>query len=105
MVKKGARYTPEEAMGRIPDVAKHLALECVGLVIALESYPVQAREIESRVWSLTGQVGYLARLFHTVWKDEGLKRYARGGPVERQVPIKGAKAFKPPPTSLGPGRR
>lgn len=104
MVKRGPNYTPEEAEGRIPDVAKNVALQSVGLVIALEKYPLSAREIEQRVFSLSGQVGYLARLFHIVWKNEGLKKFAEEGPVERPPPKKSGKAFMPPPRDLSPRR-
>ena len=100
MVKRGPKYTPEEAEGRIPGVAKNVALQSVGLVIALENWPVNSREIEQRVFSLSGQVGYLARLFHVVWKNEGLKKYAEEGPVEGEAPIKTGKAFMPPPKDL-----
>lgn len=102
MVKRGPKYTPEEAEGRIPDVAKNVALQSVGLVIALDNYPLHSRDIEQRVFSLSGQVGYLARLFHIVWKNEGLKKYEAEGPVKGRPPIKGSKAFKPPPRNLKP---
>jgi len=71
--KRGARYTPEEAALRLPIVAKRLALETVDLVIAMEKYPLNSGNIERRVWSLTGQAGMLARLFHVIWKYEALK--------------------------------
>jgi len=80
MVKKrGPRYTPEEAEARIQTVAKRLALEAVDLVISLDSNPIDSHEVERRIWSLTGQAGYLSRLCHIVWKYEGLKRASEQG--------------------------
>ena len=78
MPKRGPRYTPEEAESRIPDVARNVALEAVDLVIALENHPIDSHEIERRIWSLTGQAGFLSRLCHVVWRHEGLKRAAEG---------------------------
>jgi len=66
--------TPQEAEGRIPIVAKRVALEAVDLVIALDKYPVDTMEVERRVWSLSGQAGYLARLCHVIWKKEAFER-------------------------------
>lgn len=77
MVRRGARYTPEEALSRIPTVAKRVALEAVDLVITLENYPVDSHEVERRLWALTGMVGLLSRLCHRVWKYEGVKRGAK----------------------------
>lgn len=74
MGKGGPKYTPEEARGRIPAVARHVALEAVDLVIALEKHPVDSAEVERRIFSLTGQAGHLTRLCHVIWKAEGLKR-------------------------------
>lgn len=74
VTKKGARYTPKEAEGRIPIVAKRMALEAVDLVIALERYPINSHEVERRMWSLNGQVGFLSRLLHIIWRYEGIKR-------------------------------
>jgi len=74
MKKHGARYTPEEAEGRIPIVARRVALEAVDLVIALEKYPVTSHEIEHRVWSMVGLAGHLSRLCHVIWKYEGFER-------------------------------
>jgi len=79
MGKGGPRYTPDEARGRIPVVAKRVALEAVGLVIAMEKYPINSAEIERRLFSLTGQVGHLFKLCHVIWKYEGLKQAAEKG--------------------------
>jgi len=70
----GARYTPDEAQLRIPIVAKRVALEAVDLVIALDRHALDSHAIERRIWSLTGQVGHLARLCHVIWKYKGLEQ-------------------------------
>lgn len=77
----GKKYSRDEAEGRIPLVAKRVALQAVDLVIALEKYRINSQEIESRVWSLSGLTGYMNRLFHVVWRDEGLKRLKAEGAV------------------------
>jgi len=76
MVKKGPRYTPQEAEARIRLVAKRLALEAVDLVITLDRLPVNTHAVERRIWSLTGQAGYLARLANVIWRYEALKKAA-----------------------------
>jgi len=72
----GAHYTPDEAKGRIPETAKRVALEAVDLVIALDKLPIDSQGVERRLWSLTGQVGHLNRLFHVIWKFEALEQAA-----------------------------
>jgi hypothetical protein len=79
MVKKGPRYTPKEAQARIPIVARQLALSAVDLVIALERHPIDSHEIESRVWEITGEAGFLGRLCHVIWRYEALTRYVTQG--------------------------
>lgn len=79
MGKGGKKYSEKEATGRIPLVAKRAALEAVDLVIALERYPINSREVEHRVWALTGEIGYLSRLIHVVWRHEGLRRLKEQG--------------------------
>jgi len=74
--RRGARYTPEEAEARIPLVARQVALEAVDLVIALDKLPTNSQGVERRLWSLTGQVGHLNRLVHTVWKFKALEQAA-----------------------------
>ena len=76
MPKRGPRYTPDEARARIQTSAKRVALEAVDLVIALENLPINTHAIERRIWALSGQVGYLSRLCHIVWKYEALKKAA-----------------------------
>jgi len=77
--RTGPRYTPEEARVMIPISAKRVALEAVDLVIALEKYPINSEQVERRVWSLTGQAGFLSRLCHVIWKYEALKKAAAKG--------------------------
>lgn len=79
MGRKKSSYRREEAEGRIPEVARRLALEAVDFVIALERYPLDSREVEHRLWALSGLTGHLNRLCHVVWKSEGLKRAATKG--------------------------
>ena len=81
MGKRRYKYSYEEAKSRIPIVSKRVALEAVELLVLLTEglrgedppYPINSREIEHRVWALTGQVGYMSRLIHIVWRHEALK--------------------------------
>jgi hypothetical protein len=76
MGKGGPKYTPDQARGRIPIVAKRVAMAAVDLVISLETHKIDSAVIERKLWSLSGLTGYLNRLCHVVWKYEGLKRAA-----------------------------
>lgn len=78
---KGKRYSPEEAQGRIPEVARRVALQAVDLVIALEKHRLDSQAIEQRVWALTGQTGYLMRLCHVIWRASGLKKAREQGAI------------------------
>ena len=81
MGKGGPKYTAKEARGRIPPVIKRMVLTGVDLMIKLDAYPVDSREIEVGVIALTGLAGHLSRLCHVIWRDEALKRAAAQGPV------------------------
>lgn len=70
---RGAHYTDEEARERIPTVVKNVALSAVDIGILLEELPINHRDIEMRVFQLCGLVGYMSRLFHTVWKADAKK--------------------------------
>jgi hypothetical protein len=86
---KGAQYTKEEAAERIPSVARLVALGAVDLVITLDHYPLNSGELEMKLWQLTGEVGHLNKLFHTLWKADALARRKgeitalRGAPLKR----------------------
>jgi len=77
MVKRGARYTPQEAKARIYEVARRLALDVVDLGIALDKYPINSHEVERRMWVVSGEAGFLNRLCHVVWKYEAFQRGIR----------------------------
>ena len=74
--RAGPKYTPEEARCRIPIVAKRVARDAADLVVLLAAADLDSHEVERLVWALSGQVGYLNRLCHVVWRYEGLKRGA-----------------------------
>jgi len=74
MPKRGPRYTPEEAEARIPGVARSLALEAVGLVIALERRGPYSHDVERRVWAITGEAGFLSSLCHVLWRNRALEK-------------------------------
>jgi len=73
MGKRAGGYTAAEAEALIPIVAKRLALEAVDLVISLDTHPVDSQAVERRMFSLTGQTGYLRMLCHTVWRGKALE--------------------------------
>lgn len=62
-------YTPEEAKARIPLMLKRAALEAIDCAIQLDHYPVNSREVESRVMALQGYVGHLLKLCFVVWRE------------------------------------
>lgn len=87
MGKRRYKYSCEEAKARIPLVARRVALEAVDLLVILTEgergveapYPINSREVEHRVWALTGQVGYLSRLIHIVWRHDALEQLKAQG--------------------------
>jgi len=81
MPTRGARYTPKEAEGRIPILALRVARDAQDLVLALEKYPIGSHEIEHRIWALLGEVGFLGRLCHVIWKYEALERATRSSAI------------------------
>lgn len=62
-------FTPEEAEARIPTVLKRVALQAIDAAIALDKYPVNSREFESRVLATQGYVGHLIKLCFIVWRE------------------------------------
>jgi hypothetical protein len=76
MGKRGPRYTPKEAEALIPEVLRRMTLTGVELLILLDTYPIDSREVEVRVEALKGLTGRLIRLCHVIWRYEGLKRGA-----------------------------
>jgi len=81
MGKRGPRYTPKEAEAMIPEVVRRMTLTGVDLMIQLDTYPIDSREIEVAVAALTGLAGRLSRLCHVIWRNEALKRAAPQGAV------------------------
>lgn len=61
-------FTPEEAEARIPTVLKRIALGAIDCAIQLDEYPVNSREVESRVLAVQGYVGHLIKLCFVVWR-------------------------------------
>lgn len=95
MVTRKPQYTGEEALWKIPIIAKRVALSSIDLVIQLENYPVNSHEIESRMWALSGQIGHMNRLFHTYWKAEAKKKPTTGGADKRPGSIRGGRVKSP----------
>lgn len=62
-------FTPKEAKARIPIVLKRIALQAIDCAIALDTYPINSREVESRVMALQGYLGHLVKLCFTVWRE------------------------------------
>jgi hypothetical protein len=77
-------YTEEEARGRIPDLARRVALDSVNLVITLDRYPVESAEVERTLWAFSGEVGLLSKLIHTVLRAEGLRKFAEQSASKRE---------------------
>lgn len=61
-------FTPEEAEARIPTMFKRIALEAIDCAMQLDKYPVNSREVESRVLALQGYVGHMIKLCFVVWR-------------------------------------
>jgi len=62
-------FTPEEAEARIPIVLKRIALGAIDCAMQLDKYPVNSREVESRVLAVQGYVGHLIKLCFIVWRE------------------------------------
>lgn len=86
-LKPGAKYTPEEAEARVPFVVQGIALEAVDLMIALDKQGVNSQAFESRMFSLTGQVGELNHLCYGIWKFKALEKAATKSTDTPSAPI------------------
>lgn len=61
-------FSPEEAEARIPGVLKSTALEIIDCMLKLDKYPVNSREVESRILAIQGHVGHLVKLCFVIWR-------------------------------------